>query len=79
MGSPATRHKRCVPIRGSEKVAVEKKRFLVDEKGRKTAVVIPIKEYQELLEDQEDLAIIAERRDEPSEPFEVVKRRLEDR
>ncbi|HLB12234.1 MAG TPA: hypothetical protein VJO15_04670 [Dehalococcoidia bacterium] len=60
-------------------MAVEKKRFLVDEKGRKTAVVIPIKEYQELLEDQEDLAIIAERRDEPSEPFEVVKRRLEDR
>ena len=30
-----------------------------------------------LLEDFEDLAIIAERKGEPAEPFEVVKKRLE--
>lgn len=60
-------------------MAQEKRRFLVDEKGRKKAVVIPVKEYNELLEDLEDLAIIAERKEEPAEPFEVVKERLEDK
>ena len=60
-------------------MAREKRRFVVDEKGRKKAVVIPIKEYRELLEDLEDLAIIAQREDEPSEPYEVVKKRLEER
>ena len=55
----------------------EKIRFLVDEKGRKQAVVLPIKEYEELLADLADLAIIAERRGEPSESLEVVKRQLE--
>jgi hypothetical protein len=29
-------------------------------------VVLPIQEYQELLEDMEDLAALAERRDEPT-------------
>ncbi|MFQ6026415.1 MAG: hypothetical protein ACE5Q6_02745 [Dehalococcoidia bacterium] len=57
----------------------EKIRFLVDEKGRKQAVVLPIKQYQELLEDLEDLALIAERRGEPSEPLEAVKRKLEEK
>lgn len=57
-------------------MAQEKKRFLIDNKGRKTAVVLPLKEYQELLEDLEDLAIIAERKEEPTEPFEAVKKRL---
>lgn len=53
------------------------KQYLVDEAGRRTAVVLPIEEYQQLLEDLEDLALIAERKDEPSEPWEVVKARLE--
>lgn len=51
----------------------------MDEKGRRTAVVIPIREYRELLEDLENPAIIAERKDEPAEPLEVVKKRLEDK
>ena len=54
-----------------------KKGYLTDEKGRKTAVVLPIREYEELLEDLEDLAIIAERKDEPTEPLEAVAERLE--
>ena len=40
--------------------------YVVDEKGQKTAVIIPVEEYEELLEDIHDLAIIAERRDEPT-------------
>ncbi|MDP2919924.1 MAG: hypothetical protein Q8O43_06885 [Dehalococcoidia bacterium] len=56
-----------------------KRKFVVTEKGRKTAILLPLKEYLELLEDLEDLAIIAERKDEPTIPFEVVKRRLENK
>ena len=51
-------------------------RYLVNEEGQKTAVVIPVEEYEELLEDLHDLAIIAERRDEPTVPFEELKKRL---
>ena len=57
----------------------EKKRFLVDENGRKKSVVLPMREYQGLLEDLRDLAVIAERKEEPVEPLEVVKKRLADR
>ncbi len=51
--------------------------YVVDEKGQKTAVIIPVEEYEELLEDIHDLAIIAERRDEPTITFEELKKKLE--
>ncbi|MBE8994147.1 hypothetical protein [Microcystis aeruginosa] len=35
--------------------------YLVNEKGEKTAVVMPLQEFEDLLEDLEDLAIIAQR------------------
>lgn len=54
-----------------------KKQYIVDEDGRKTAVVLPIKEYEQLLDDLEDLAVIAERKDEPAEPLDAVTERLE--
>ena len=43
--------------------------YIVDEKGQKTAVIIPVKEYEELLEDIHDLAINVKRRDEPTITF----------
>ena len=54
-----------------------KSRFVVDDNGEKTAVIIPIEDYERLLEDLADLSVIAGRRDEPGEPLEVVKDRLE--
>lgn len=39
--------------------------YLTDERGGRTAVVLPIADYERLLEDLDDLAVIAERRDEP--------------
>jgi PHD/YefM family antitoxin component YafN of YafNO toxin-antitoxin module len=54
-----------------------KKQYIVTEKGQKTGVLLSLEEYRELLEDLGDLAIIAERKDEPDIPFEVVKKRLE--
>jgi hypothetical protein len=40
--------------------------YLVDERGEKTAVVLPISDYEKLVEDLEDLAVVAERRGEPT-------------
>jgi hypothetical protein len=50
--------------------------FLTDANGEKIAAVIPIVEYEELLEDLNDLAVIAERRDEPRLSLGEVERRL---
>jgi len=40
--------------------------FVTDKTGEKTAVILPIEEFQELIEDIEDLAAVAERREEPT-------------
>lgn len=50
--------------------------YITDEKGKKTAVILPIEEFEELLEDLQDLAVLAERRDEPTIPHEEVVARL---
>jgi len=39
-------------------------RYVTDKNGKKTEVILPIKEFENLLEDLEDLAVAAERRDE---------------
>mgnify|MGYP001567598469 CR=1 FL=1 len=50
--------------------------YLTTEDGKKTAVVLPITEYEKLLEDLDDLAAIAERRDEPTISHEQFKAEL---
>jgi hypothetical protein len=50
--------------------------FLTNKKGRKTAVVLPIEDYEKMLEDMDDLAVIAERRDEETIPHDELKRGL---
>jgi hypothetical protein len=52
----------------------EQLQYLTNEKGKKTAVVMPIQDYQKLLEDLEDLAVIAERRGEETISHEEFKR-----
>ncbi|HEY3027261.1 MAG TPA: hypothetical protein VGJ55_14015 [Pyrinomonadaceae bacterium] len=42
------------------------RQYVTNEAGEKTAVIMPINEFQELMEDIEDLATIAERREEPT-------------
>ncbi len=51
-------------------------KFIVDESGVKKAVILPLEDYEELLEDIHDLAVIAERKDEPTISFEELKKRL---
>ena len=52
------------------------KQYVVDDKGNKTGALLSIDEYDQLIEDLEDLAVIAERVDEPRESLDVVKERL---
>ena len=50
--------------------------FLTNEKGQKTAAVLPIDDYEKLLEDLDDLSVIAERRDEDTIPHAELKKGL---
>ncbi len=51
-------------------------KYVTDESGEKTAVILPIEEFEELLEDIGDMAALLERRDEPTIPFEEVVAKL---
>jgi len=44
--------------------------------GKPTAVILPLEQYAELLEDLQDLAVIARRKNEPTIPLAEVKARL---
>jgi hypothetical protein len=50
--------------------------YLVDETGKKTGVLLSLKEYEKLLEDLHDLAVVAERKAEEPIALEELKRRL---
>ena len=51
--------------------------YVVDTKGNKTAVILSLKQYERLMEDLHDLAIVAERREEEPISLEEMKRRLQ--
>ena len=53
-------------------------KYIVDETGQKTDIILPIDEYEELLEDLHDLAIIAERKNESTIHFEELRKRLQE-
>jgi PHD/YefM family antitoxin component YafN of YafNO toxin-antitoxin module len=40
--------------------------YITNQAGEKTAVILSIEQFESLLEDLEDLAIVAERKDEPT-------------
>lgn len=52
--------------------AVLHPQYITDETGKRISVVLPIEEYQELLEDLEDLAALSERSDETPIPHGEV-------
>jgi hypothetical protein len=51
--------------------------YLTDSDGNKTSVILSIEDYEELLQDIADLALIAERRDEDTMPHDQFVRELE--
>lgn len=46
--------------------------YITDEDGAKKAVVLQLEEFEELLEDLHDLAVLAERRDEETVSHDQV-------
>ena len=46
--------------------------YITNDSGEKISVILPISEFQELIEDIEDLATVAERRDEPTVSHEQL-------
>ena len=40
--------------------------YVVDDTGQKISVILPVSEFEALMEDMADLAALAERRDEPT-------------
>jgi len=50
--------------------------YITDQRGKKTAAVMPISDYEKLMEDLDDLAVIADRHDEPTIPHEKFKAEL---
>ena len=51
--------------------------FVVNAEGKKTGVLLSLKQYEKLLEDLHDLAVIAARRDEEPVTLEEMQRRLQ--
>lgn len=51
--------------------------FLTDDRGHKRAVVIDLRKHGELWEDIYDAIVADERRDEPRESLDSVRRRLQ--
>jgi PHD/YefM family antitoxin component YafN of YafNO toxin-antitoxin module len=39
----------------------QREQYVVDENGRKTGVILPLRKYRRLMEDLHDLAVVAER------------------
>jgi hypothetical protein len=61
--------------RSTPTMAVQEQ-FVVDAKGKKTGVILSLKQYEKLLEDLHDLAVVAERRAEKPLSLDEMKRRL---
>ncbi len=53
-----------------------REQYVVDSKGRKTGVLLSLQQYQRLMADLHDLAVVAERRDEKAISLKELKRRL---
>ena len=50
--------------------------YVVDSKGKRKAVILPVEEYDRMREDLHDLAVVAERRNEETISVEEVTQQL---
>lgn len=50
--------------------------YVIDEDGRRVSVLVPLDEFETLLEDLEDLRDALGARDEPTESWESAKAQL---
>ncbi len=54
-------------------------RYVTNQKGKRTGVVLSLKRYARLMDDLHDLAIVAERKSEKPVSADELKRRLRQR
>jgi len=59
-------------------MAKRNKQYVTDENGKRVAVLLPLREYEELLEDLHDLTVLHERRDEQPVAADEFERKLRD-
>jgi len=59
--------------------SLRKEKFITDDQGKKEAVILDLKLYQEILENLEDLRLLAERKDEATSSLQEVEERLKAR
>ena len=50
--------------------------YVIDDTGQKVSVILPVSEYEGLMDDLTDLAALVERRDEPAIAHDEVIARL---
>ncbi len=55
---------------------MNKEQYVIDDHGRKTAIILPVKEYDKMLQDIHDLAVVAERRREGTITLADMKKRM---
>jgi hypothetical protein len=55
-----------------------REQYVIDAKGKSISVILPFEQYQQLMEDLHDLAIVAERRDDEPINLAEMKRKLAD-
>ena len=69
----------CIPSRSEETATMSAtgEHYVVDEHGNRVAIILPLREYEQLQEDLHDLAVVAERREEPNIGFDEFKKRYE--
>lgn len=58
-------------------MSIPQAQFVVNAEGKKTGVLLSVKQYEKLLEALHDLAVIAARRDEEPITLEEMQRRLQ--
>ena len=73
------RYKMSMLAKRSTKTTSLRGRYVIDRKGKRTGVVIPLKRYSRLMEDLHDLAVVAERRNERPVTADDMKKRLHKR
>lgn len=57
-------------------MVTSQEQFILDDKGKKTGVILSFRRYQKLTEDLHDLAVVAEQRTEQPLPLDEIRRRL---
>ena len=57
-------------------MAAHSPQFIVNDHGKRTAVVLPIRKYERMMTDLHDLAVVAERKEEKAIGLAEMKERL---